>query len=112
QQWMNRPLYSRHLAAFTFWTILLFATWSGIPSSAPVPAWIPSLSTVGTVLTVITALAVMINVRKSCQDCSQMENPAAGKFVAFGTMSFVLAWVLNAVSAAPGVNSITNLTWF
>ena len=112
ERFMNRPLYSRYLALFTFWTILLFATWSGIPSSAPVPAWIPSLSTVGTVLTVITALAVAINVRKTCQDCSKTENPSAGKFIAFGSVAFVIAWMMNAVSAVPGVNSITNLSWF
>lgn len=113
QQSLNRPLYSRHLAAFTFWTMVLFATWSGVPSSAPVPAWIPSLSTVGTVLTVITALAVMVNIGKTCgQGHSQTGNPAPGKFIAFGSMAFVLAWLLNALGAVPGVNSITNLTWY
>jgi len=76
QQLMNRPLYSRHLAALTFWTILLFATWSGVPSSAPVPAWIPTLSTVGTVLTALTVLSVMINICKTCgRDCSSRKIP-------------------------------------
>jgi cytochrome c oxidase cbb3-type subunit 1 len=113
QQFMNRPLHSRHLVAFTFWTILLFASWSGIPSSAPVPAWIPSLSTVATVLTVVTVLSVMINVCKTCgRGCSQTENPAPGKFIAFGTTAFAIAWLLNALGAVPGVNSITNLTWY
>jgi len=113
QQLMNRPLYSRHLAAFTFWTIVLFASWSGVPSSAPVPAWIPSLSLVATVLTVITALSVMVNIRKTCgQGCSQTENPAPGKFIAFGTMAFVAAWLLNVLGSVPGVNSVTNLTWY
>jgi cytochrome c oxidase cbb3-type subunit I len=113
QQLMNRPLYSRHLAAFTFWTIILFASWTGVPSSAPLPAWIPSLSTVATVLTVITALSVMVNIRKTCgQGCAQTENPAPGKFIAFGTMAFVVAWLLNVLGAVPGVNSVTNLTWY
>jgi len=113
QQWMNRPLYSRHLAAFTFWTIVLFGSWSGIPASAPVPAWIPSLSTVATVLTIITAISVMMNVCKTCgHGCSETESPAAGKFIAFGTMAFGIAWILNAVGAVPGVNSVTNLTWY
>jgi cytochrome c oxidase cbb3-type subunit 1 len=113
QQLMSRPLYSRHLAAFTFWTIVLFASWSGVPSSAPVPAWMPSLSTEATVLTVITALSVMVNIRKTCGNgCAQTENPAPGKFIAFGTMAFVVAWLLNVLGAVPGVNSITHLTWY
>lgn len=113
QQLMNRPLHSRHLALFTFWTIILFASWSGIPSTAPVPAWIPVLSTVATILTVVTVLSVMINVRKTCGNgCSQTENPPPGKFIAFGIMAFVVAWLMNVVGAIPEVGSITNFTWF
>jgi cytochrome c oxidase cbb3-type subunit 1 len=113
QKLMNRPLYSRHLALFTFWTVILFASWSGIPSSAPIPAWIPALSTVGTVLTLIAALSVMVNIYKTCgRGCSQTENPPPGKFIAFGTMAFVIAWLMNAASGIPEINSVTNLTWF
>lgn len=113
QKLMSRPLYSRHLALFTFWTVILFASWSGVPSSAPIPAWIPALSTVGTVLTLITALSVMVNIYKTCgRGCSQTKNPLPGKFIAFGTMAFVIAWLMNAVSGIPEINSVTNLTWF
>ena len=113
QKLMSRPLYSRHLALFTFWTIILFASWSGVPSSAPVPAWISSLSTVATVLTFITALSVMVNIYKTCgRGCSQTENTPPGKFIAFGTMAFVIAWLMNAVSGIPEISAVTNLTWF
>jgi cytochrome c oxidase cbb3-type subunit I len=113
QQLMDRPLYSRHLVLFTFWTIILFASWSGIPRSAPVPAWIPAMSTVATVLTLVTALSVMLNICKTCgRGCSQTENPPPGKFIAFGTMAFVISWLMNAIAAIPEVNSVTNFTWF
>jgi len=113
QQLMNRPLYSRQLALLTFWTIILFASWSGIPQSAPVPAWIPSISTVATILTIVTVLSVMMNVCKTCgRGCSQTENPTPGKFIAFGSMAFAIAWLMNVLSAVPGVSSVTNLTWF
>jgi len=79
QRLMNRPLYSRNLALLTFWTIILFASWSGIPKSAPLPAWIPSISTVATILTVVTVLSVMLNVCKTCgRGCSQAKNPPEG----------------------------------
>jgi cytochrome c oxidase cbb3-type subunit 1 len=113
QRFMERPLHSRQLAVFTFWTIILFASWSGIPHSAPVPAWIPSISTVATILTVVTVLTVMVNVYRTCgRGCSRTENPVPGKFIAFGTMAFVIAWLMNILNAVPGVNSVTNLTWF
>jgi cytochrome c oxidase cbb3-type subunit I len=113
ERFMERPLYSRNLVLFTFWTIILFASWSGVPNSAPVPAWIPSISTVATILTVVTALSVMVNIYKTCgRGCSRTENPTPGKFIAFGTMAFVIAWLMNVLSAVPGVSSVTNLTWF
>jgi cytochrome c oxidase cbb3-type subunit 1 len=113
QQLMNRALYSRHLALFTFWSIILFASWSGVPPSAPVPAWIPAMSTVATVLTLVVALSVMVNVRKTCgRGCSQTENPPPGKFIAFGTVAFVVSWLMNAAGAVPMVSTITNFTWY
>src|SRR4051812_46211358 len=32
---LNRELPSRHLALFTFWTLILFGSWCGIPRTAP-----------------------------------------------------------------------------
>jgi cytochrome c oxidase cbb3-type subunit I len=113
QRLMNRGLYSRHIALFTFWTLILFASWSGIPRSAPTPAWIPALSTVATVLTLIPVLSVIVNIYKTCgRGCTQTDNPTPGKFIAFGTMAFVAAWLMNAFGAIPSVSPFTNLTWF
>lgn len=113
QQFMNRQLYSRYLVLFTFWTIILFGSWSGIPRSAPVPAWIPSLSTIATVMTVVTVLSVMVNIGKTCgHGCSQKENPPPGKFIAFATMAFIVSWLMNVAAAVPGVGGYTHFTWF
>jgi len=48
----------RHLGLFLFWTLLLFGSWVGIPAAAPVPAWMPVLSRVFTVLLLIPTLTV------------------------------------------------------
>jgi cytochrome c oxidase cbb3-type subunit 1 len=113
QQLTERPLHSRYLALFTFWTIILFASWSGIPRSAPVPAWMPSISTVATILGLVTALSVMVNLHQTCsRGCSQTENPPPGKFLAFGAMAFVISRLVSACAAVPEVSAITNFTWF
>lgn len=113
QELMNRALHSRYLALFAFWTIILFASWAGVPASAPVPAWMPTISTVATVLTLVTVLSVMVNIYKTCgRGCSQTENPPPGKFIAFGTMAFVISWLMNIANAIPQINSVTNFTWF
>ena len=112
-QLMNKRLHSRHLALFTFWTLILFASWSGIPASAPLPAWMPALSAIATVLTIIPVLAVLVNVYQTCgSGCSQTENTPPGKFFAFGVMAFVISWTMNVVGALPPVSPITNFTWF
>jgi len=54
----GRPLQSYYLALFAFWTLILFGTWCGIPPGAPVPAWLPVLSSFAAVLTVVPVLAV------------------------------------------------------
>lgn len=109
---MKRALHSQYLALFTFWTLILFASWSGIPSSAPLPAWMPTLSGLATILTLVTVLSVAINVCRTCKDCPGTENPPPGKFMAFGVMAFVVSWLMNVIAAVPHVSSVTNLTWF
>ncbi len=54
----GRPLQSYYLALFAFWMLILFGTWCGIPPGAPVPAWMPVLSSVAATLTVVPVLAV------------------------------------------------------
>ena len=110
---MNKPLHSQYLALFTFWTLILFSSWGGIPASAPLPAWMPALSAVATLLTGITVLSVVVNVYKTAgRGCSQQENPPAGKFIAFGVMAFVVSGLMNVAGAIPQISTVTNFTWF
>jgi cytochrome c oxidase cbb3-type subunit I len=58
----GRVLHSHYLALFTYWTLILFASWGGIPETAPVPAWMPTLSTIAAGFTLLPILAVALNV--------------------------------------------------
>jgi cytochrome c oxidase cbb3-type subunit I len=58
-------LHSHYLALLTFWMLILFASWGGIPASAPVPAWMPIISKVATILTVVLLIAVLLNVGRT-----------------------------------------------
>jgi cytochrome c oxidase cbb3-type subunit 1 len=109
----SRELHSRYLALMAFWMLILFGSWGGIPASAPVPAWIPALSVVTTVLGVITVIAVFLNVfRTTDGKClMRMSNPSL-KFIGFGLAAFVLGGLASAVTAVPAVNQITQFTWF
>lgn len=114
QKFMNRLLHSQYLALLAFWAVISFVSWSGIPSSAPVPAWMPAMSSVATVLTIIVPVAVAVNVHKTVAgcSCSQAGIPLAGKFLAFGIMMFVLSWLMRAITGFEPVNKITSFTWY
>jgi cytochrome c oxidase cbb3-type subunit 1 len=108
-----RDLHSRDLAGVAFWTLVLFGSWGGVPSSAPVPAWIPSLSTVGTLLTIFTVLAVGLNFHHTLQkQWSRLMASPALAFIGFGLVAFLAAGVMNVVSAPIVVNQVLAFTWF
>ena len=110
---LNRELHSRYLALMAFWMLILFGSWGGIPAGAPVPAWMPTLSVVTTVLGVITVIAVFLNVfRTTDGKCLMLMSNPSLKFIGFGLVSFVLGGLASAVTALPAVNQITQFTWF
>ncbi len=110
---MKRTLHSEYLALFTFWTIILFASWNGIPQGAPVPAWMPALSTVTTVLTLVTLLTFAVNIYRTCGNgCSTGQNPVEGKFIAFGSIAFVIAVLMSIVGLLRELNPLVSFTWF
>jgi cytochrome c oxidase cbb3-type subunit 1 len=55
-------LRSRPLALVTFWLFIICASWCGIPNSAPVPAWVPTISNVFALLLVIPLIALGLNI--------------------------------------------------
>jgi cytochrome c oxidase cbb3-type subunit 1 len=109
----NRELHSQYLALFTFWMLILFASWIGIPNSAPVPAWMPALSTVGAVLTLIPVLTFALNLHGTVGGKYSVftANPFL-KFVGVGIVAFIVASLMNAVSSLIQVSQVTDFTWF
>jgi cytochrome c oxidase cbb3-type subunit 1 len=135
----GRPLQSYYLALFAFWTLILFGTWRGIPPGAPVPAWLPVLSSFAAVLTVVPVLAVAaiawqtlrggsdapslecgvassLRLEKSAHraDTTTRCEPRGGPFcfIRFGLMSFVLSSLMLIAMACPRISQVTEFTWF
>jgi cytochrome c oxidase cbb3-type subunit 1 len=108
----ERPLQSHYLALFVFWTLIIFGTWVGIPGGATLPAWMPALSGVATLLTMVPVLAVgtsaFLTMRGSQVKC--LGGPLC--YVRFGVGSFVVSGLLLAASALPQVSRVTDFTWF
>ncbi|PYK97004.1 MAG: hypothetical protein DME19_17790 [Verrucomicrobia bacterium] len=109
----GRPLHSNYLALVAFWTLALFGGWGGIHHGAPLPAWMPSLSTVFTVLTVVPLIAIAINFKKTLAGASaNLKENLPLRFVAFGAVAYLLAGALNIADSLPQVNQVTRFTFF
>jgi cytochrome c oxidase cbb3-type subunit 1 len=109
----GRPLQSYYFALFAFWTLVLFGTWCGIPPGAPLPAWMPTLSSVAATLTVVPVLAIgVIGWQTLCGSthCEPKGGPFC--FIRFGLASFVLASLMLIAMACPRISRVTEFTWF
>lgn len=108
----QRPLQSHYLALFVFWTVLIFGSWTGIPTLSPLPAWMSTLSSIATALMVIPALAIANIVISTCRNST---TPCAGGplcYSKFAAWSLILATFAAAIAACPAVARVTNFTWF
>lgn len=105
----NRPLHSYYLALFGFWLWVFFASAVGIPSGAPLPAWIGSLSTVASVLLLIPTTAIALNLKRTLSGSGGPE-ALPMSFFRFAAVCFVTFVVIQAITSLPMVNEFTEYT--
>ena len=105
-------LHSRYLALFAFWVLILFGGWTGIANSAPLPAWMPALSTVATMLMAVPLVAVALNVHRTLAGKWSMvaANPPL-QFIVVGSIAFLLAGLMKIACVAIDTTCPVGLTW-
>jgi cytochrome c oxidase cbb3-type subunit 1 len=108
----QRDLHSRYLALFTFWIIILFGGWTGVTHGAPLPAWMPALSTAATMLLAVPLLAVGLNVVRTVagKQSSSKASPAL-QFIIVGAFALLLSWLVKMICAGVDVVYPVALTW-
>jgi len=109
----NTELHSRYLALLTFWFILFFGSWGGIPNSAPVPAWIPALSTVATVLMIFPIISIALNFYGTLKE--QRVKAASNvplRFICLGLLGFIVSGLMNVVAVLPSAGDVVSFSWF
>jgi cytochrome c oxidase cbb3-type subunit 1 len=108
----GRPLAGSGHALFGFLTLIFFGTWCGIPQGAPVPAWLPALSSVAAALTLVPLLAILIVTAKTvCGACVSCKG-GPFCFIKFGMMSFIVSGILYVSAACPQYSRVLDFTWF
>ncbi len=106
----GRPLRTYYLAVLSFWLLIIFGSWGGIPHSAPVPAWMPALSTVGTGLTTLPLVIVGLIIYETLgRLLPRAADDPSLKFVWVGAAAFLVAGLMKVVG---GLWHVTDLTWF
>jgi len=108
----NRPLHSRFLALFAFWTLILFGTWCGIPQGAPVPAWMPSASAAAASLLIVPLIAIAVIACKTV--CGSTVACKGGPMchIKFGTTAFILSGLMLIAASCPQFSRVVEFTWF
>ena len=108
----GRPLHSRHLALFAFWTLILFGTWCGIPQGAPVPAWMPAASAAAVLLLMVPITAIVVIVFKTVRGSTASCNGGPLCYVKFGTAAFILSGLMFIATGCPQFSRVVEFTWF
>ena len=108
----GKPLAGSGYVIFGFLTLVFFGTWVGIPQSAPVPAWLPTISAFAALLSVIPVFALGIIARKTVwgSNVSCFGGPFC--FIRFGMWSFIAANLLYISEFCPRYSRVLDFTWF
>lgn len=109
----GRPLRSYYYALFAFWTLIIFGSMRGVPVGAPVPAWLPALSSLNSLMLIIPVIAIAIIGWKTVVGAAG-ETCKGGSFcmIKFGFVAFLLSALLLVASACPHFSRLTQFTWF
>lgn len=90
---IGRPIYSYHLSILGFWTLAIFYNWAGAHHlvAGPVPAWLVTVSIVGSMMMFIPVTTVAVNHHMTMKGHFKLLrfSPTL-RFVVFGSMSYTL----------------------
>lgn len=110
-EFSSRPLHNRRQALYVFWLLVVCCSACGIPASAPLPAWMPTLSAIGAMFSLVLLVALMVNVKKTSGKCLCSRSEPVPKFIGISLWAFVLFVIGKAVTSYPPVSEITDFTW-
>jgi cytochrome c oxidase cbb3-type subunit 1 len=107
----GRPLAGAGYTLFAFLTLIFFGTWCGIPVGAPVPAWLPTVSTVAAMLSLPAVLAIAaISLRTAC-GAKVVCQGGPFCFLRFGLLNFFLGSMLYLGTGCPRFGHLAQFTW-
>lgn len=110
----GQPLHSRALVILAFWTQLFFGGFAGWATliTSPVPRWMGSVGTAGTICLLAPVIANAINWRQTLSgNCEARKTDYVLRFVLVGAFCYIGHGLLSALYAIPQVYSLTQFTY-
>lgn len=107
------PLNSHQLSLLGFWTLLLFGAWTAgsFIIAGPVPAWISSVGVAASIMLLIPASAIVMNLHLTLSGhYAPVAWSPALRFVVVGISCLTTWWVLSAINSIPLVNAATQFS--
>jgi cytochrome c oxidase cbb3-type subunit 1 len=110
----GRQLVGRGYAQFAFWLMLLFGSVGGVSPGAPVPAWLPALSTVTAVFYFFGVIAAWVSLKRTINGASAVNDAdsLAYNLMRLAALVFISISVVNVIFAFPGPGSAAEFTTY
>jgi cytochrome c oxidase cbb3-type subunit I len=112
---IGRPVHSYYLSIIGFWSLALFYSWAGMHHliGGPIPAWLATASTVGSMMMFIPVIAVAINHHMTMLASFHMlrYSPAL-RFTVFGAMTYTAVSFQGSIESLKDFSEVTHFTHY
>ena len=110
----GRQLVGRGHAQLAFWLLLLFGSVGGVSPGAPVPAWLPALSTVTAVFYFFGVIAAWVSLTRTISGASAADDADSLVYnlMRLAALVFISISVVNVFFAFPGPGSTAEFTTY
>ncbi|MEL7500394.1 MAG: cbb3-type cytochrome c oxidase subunit I [Planctomycetota bacterium] len=112
---IGRPIHSYYLSLVGFWSLALFYNWAGTHHliGGPIPAWVITLGTVGSMMMFVPVIAVAVNHHMTMVGhFSHLRTSPTLRFVVFGAMAYTVVSVQGSLTALRSVSETTHFTHY
>ncbi len=112
---IGRPVHSYYLSIIGFWSLALFYSWAGMHHliGGPIPAWLSTASTVGSMMMFIPVIAVAINHHMTMLGhFHRLRYSPALRFTVFGAISYTLVSFQGSLMALKSVSETVHFTHY
>ena len=110
----GRQLVGRGHAQLAFWLLLLFGSVGGVSPGAPVPAWLPALSTVTAVFYFFGVIAAWVSLKRTINGAAAANDADSLVYnlMRLAALVFISISVVNVFFAFPGPGSTAEFTTY